>query len=293
MKKTIARLAAIVGLGLVMEASAGAAEPKAAETFADGQRFAAVGRWDDARIAFEAAWAREHSPETAAALGHAELQLGLPVRAADHLSLALEKMADTDRSRPDVFFDLLEARRLVASLRISARTGATVSVDGNVVGVAPIERVVFVDAGRHAIRVELSGFTPVERSVEAHMGEDVRADFGLVPVTAKPLAPLASEAAPAAASSGKNLWVIGVGVVAGTGTLAVGLGYGVAVLTSHHHVEQRNINAGVFTTVGGALLLATLTYALWPTGAPAARTGLTGTPVVLNGGGGLTVQSSF
>lgn len=183
----------------------------------------------------------------------------------------------------------------MASLHISTKPGATVSVDGNVIGLAPIERPVFVDAGRHAVHVELTGFTPVERAVEARRGEDVRADVGLEPVAPKPLAPLAPLAAEPApgALSGKNPWVIAGGAVTGTAMLGVGLGYGIAILTSHHNVEQRNINAGVFTTIGGALLVATLTYALWPTGTPAPRTGLTGTPIVLNNGGGLTVQSSF
>lgn len=293
MKRPLARLATVIALGLVMEASAVAAEPEAGDTLADGQRLAAVGRWEDARRALDAAWAREHSPQIAAALGHAELQLGLPVRAAEHLSLALESMSDADRSRPEVFVDLFEARRLVGTLRISTRPGATVSLDGKVVGQAPIERSLFVDAGRHAIHVELEGFVPVERSVEAHMGDDIRADVGLVQVAPKPLVPLAAEPAQAPTSPGKNPWLIGAGAVAGTATLAVGIGYGIAAITSEHRVDHNNINAGVFSTIGGALLAATLTYALWPTGAPPSRTGLSTSPVVFNSGGGLTVHSSF
>ena len=69
-------------------------------------------------------------------------------------------MLDESRGRPEPFFDLVEARRLVTTLRVSARPGATVIVDGNVVGQAPIARPIFVDAGRHTIRVELVGFKP-------------------------------------------------------------------------------------------------------------------------------------
>ena len=229
----------------------------------------------------------------AAALGHAELQLGLPVRAAEHLSLALDGMSDADRRRPEVFVDLLEARRLVGTLRVSTRPGATVSLDGKVVGVAPLERPLFVDVGPHAIHVELEGFVPVEQSVDARMGDDLRAEVGLVRVAPKPLAPLASEPAHAPASPGKNPWVIGVGAAAGTGTLAVGIGYGIAAITSEHRVDHNNINAGVFSTIGGAILAATLTYALWPTGAPSSRTGLSTSPVAFDRGGGLAVHSSF
>ena len=228
MKRSLARLATVIAVGLVMEASAVAAEPEVGDTLADGQQLAALGRWEDARRAFAAAWARERSPAIAAALGHAELQLGLPVRAAEHLSLALESMSDADRGRPEVFVDLVEARRLVGTLRISTRPGATVSLDGKAVGLAPLERPLFVDAGRHAIHVELAGFVPVERSVEAHMGDDIRTDVGLAQVAPKPLVPRAAEPAQAPTSSGKNPWLIGAGAVAGTATLAVGIGYGIS-----------------------------------------------------------------
>jgi PEGA domain len=167
MMRPLARCAAVIGCSLVVASSAAAEE---------------------------AAWARERSPEIAAALGRAELQLGLPVPAADHLSFALEKLSDADRRRPEIFFDLVEARRLTMALRISARPGATVLVDGNVVGVAPIERRVFTDGGRHTIRIELDGFAPAQRVVQGQLGDEVEVELGLVPAVAK-AAPLAAEPA--------------------------------------------------------------------------------------------------
>jgi hypothetical protein len=150
-----------------------------------------------------------------------------------------------------------------------------------------------VETGRHAIRVELDGYAPAERIIEGRGGEEVQADFGLVPAAVSARRPSSSAPAADPPSSGKNPWLIGAGAVAGTATLAVGIGYGVAAMTSNSNVEQHNINAGVLGAIGGGILAATLTYALWPSSTPAPRTGLTGAPVVLNNGGGLTVNGAF
>ena len=126
------------------------------------------------------------------------------------------------------------------------------------------------------------------------MGEEVRADFGLVPSPATPATTESHPPAPLPASAGKNPWVIGAGAVAGTATLAVGIGYGVAAITSDKRQEQHNVNAGVIGTIGGAILVATITYALWPSATPPPpRTGFSGAPVVLDKGGGLTFNGSF
>ncbi|HVY44545.1 MAG TPA: hypothetical protein VHB21_01650, partial [Minicystis sp.] len=103
--RSIARIGAAAAAvlfvaGVPARADAAGPAPSAAE------RADAHGRWSDARTLLLSRWARDKSPETAAALGHAELRLGLAREAAEHLSAALRGLAKTDPARGAAAADL-------------------------------------------------------------------------------------------------------------------------------------------------------------------------------------------
>jgi hypothetical protein len=61
----------------------------------------------------------------------------------------------------------------VGLLQVAVRPWAEVSVDGNVVGTTPLDRI-SLSPGVHRIRVQHPAYEPVERSVKIRSGETAK-----------------------------------------------------------------------------------------------------------------------
>jgi hypothetical protein len=106
------------------------------------------GEFESARVSFARAWSLAKHPAIAANLADVETRLGHFREGAEHWSFYL-KNAPTDRDRSDGEEGLAECRKHVARLEISASGHAVVSLDGQVVGEAPLPAELWVEPGEH------------------------------------------------------------------------------------------------------------------------------------------------
>ncbi|WP_437579111.1 PEGA domain-containing protein [Sorangium sp. So ce887] len=145
---------------------------RARQLFEDGVKAANAGKWADAHAAFLAAWGLKPHYQIASNLGVACLRVGKPRDAAEHLTRYLREAPATkvqERQRAEA--SLLEARAQVAAVTVEvAPGGAEVTVDGAIVGRAPLADPVFLDPGRHDVGAKLDGYTPQARPVDATAG---------------------------------------------------------------------------------------------------------------------------
>ncbi|WP_437898758.1 PEGA domain-containing protein [Sorangium sp. So ce124] len=145
---------------------------RARQLFADGVKAANAGKWADAHAAFLAAWGLKPHYQIASNLGVACLRVGKPRDAAEYLTRYLREAPATkvqERQRAEA--SLQEARAQVAAVTVEvAPGGAEVTVDGAIVGRAPLADPVFLDPGRHEVGAKLDGYVSQAQSVEATAG---------------------------------------------------------------------------------------------------------------------------
>ena len=145
----------------------------------------------------------------------------------------LEDLAADLGERTRRRLDQLAGGPAVVSLGSTPR-GATVRVDGEVVGTTPLERE--LPPGRHEIRVELEGYQSVVRTTEVVGGTHEAMSFELVP------RPTAGTPPPSDATAKRGRPLVG----AGAGLLAVGLagvGVGAALLAIHATPIERDCSS--------------------------------------------------
>lgn len=192
-------------------ASDAATTPRAEETpkdrarsfVLDAEDAAADGRWGYAEDLVRSAWELEKTYDVAANLGDLELKNGKPRAAAKHLSYSLRALPPTasaaDQKRIRARFE--EARKQVTAISVRVQPeGASVLVDGEVAGTAPLADDVFVDPGEHTITAQREGYEAVTQIVRADKGDALEVKLELRPKAA-PSAPRPTMLAPAPASS--------------------------------------------------------------------------------------------
>ncbi|CAN91769.1 hypothetical protein predicted by Glimmer/Critica [Sorangium cellulosum So ce56] len=145
---------------------------KARQLYEEGRQAAAAGKWADAHASFLAAWAIKPHYQIASNLGVACLKLGKYRDAAEYLSRYLREAPATKvNERQNAEASLKEALAKVASVTVQVTpAGAEVTVDGAVVGKAPLADRVFLDPGKHEIGAKLEGYTPATHPVAAVAG---------------------------------------------------------------------------------------------------------------------------
>ena len=124
---------------------------------------------------------------------------------------------DSQEARRDVKQRLEDARKLVGLVHIRVNVvGASVLLNGEPIGTAPLAEDVFAEPGAVTFTAKLAGHTDARAVVEVGKGSSHEAVLELVPAAAKP--------------DGANPAV----VIGGTATAGVALGIGVlfAVLSS-------------------------------------------------------------
>jgi tetratricopeptide (TPR) repeat protein len=241
---------------LAAEASASKAQPisptvnsdgdteRVRTLFREGNAHMLAGEYEAARRSLLQAWALRQSSDIAGALGQVELAMKRYRDAAEHLQWCLAHFPPVESEKTleatRLLFDV--AMRAVAQLRISVNhEGASILVDGKVVGTSPMSAPVFVDPGPHQVEAQYRGINDV-RTIATDAGNDYGIDFSLTPgdsATRKPISNSQAtrgvaqpEAAAAArtnsAPSGRSV----VPVIVGGAVFAVAIGTGIALLDS-------------------------------------------------------------
>ncbi|WP_437716533.1 PEGA domain-containing protein [Sorangium sp. So ce448] len=200
---------------------------RARQLFADGVKAANAGKWADAHAAFLAAWGLKPHYQIASNLGVACLRVGKPRDAAEYLTRYLREAPATkvqERQRAEA--SLQEARAQVAAVTVEvAPGGAEVTVDGAIVGRAPLADPVFLDPGRHEVGAKLDGYVSQTQPVEATAGgtETVVLKLERPPAPDARRAGAERSALPApevSRDSGKTAVLVGGGIVTGVGIAA-------------------------------------------------------------------------
>ncbi|WP_157906544.1 PEGA domain-containing protein [Sorangium cellulosum] len=202
---------------------------RARQLFADGVNAANAGKWADAHAAFLAAWGLKPHYQIASNLGVACLRVGKPRDAAEYLTRYLREAPATkvqERQRAEA--SLQEARAQVAAVAVEvAPGGAEVTVDGAILGRAPLADPVFLDPGRHEVGAKLDGYVSQTRPVDATAGgtETVAIKLQRPPAPDARRAGIETSVLPAPGVSrdgggGRTAVLVGGGIVTGVGTLA-------------------------------------------------------------------------
>lgn len=155
--------------------------------------------FEGARANFARAWALARHPAIAANLADVETRLGRWREAAEHWSFYL-KNAPPERDRSDGEAGLLECRKHVAQLEVSAEAKAIVSVDGEVLGDAPLPAEIWLNPGRHTVEARFPGGSVVSQQVALSAGDAKRVSLARAAETNTPTAP-GSALAPHSAST--------------------------------------------------------------------------------------------
>jgi PEGA domain len=200
----------------------------ARQLFLDGQTATKMLQWDRARTFFQGAWRIQQHWKIAASLGRAELKVGRMRDAAEHLAFALREVPPgalgPEELKP-VEEMLAQARAKVGAVKVTgAPDGAEVSLDGVVVGKAPIKEELFLEPGVHRVGGKRDGYGDGAGEVTAVAGEVGGVDLRMVRVPeVKAVGLVGGEVKAAPAAVGPNKVV----VIAGAALTVVGVGMGV------------------------------------------------------------------
>jgi hypothetical protein len=258
--------------------------------FNRGNELFDAGNYAEAYMFYEKSFRLRPSYDSASNAGSCAHTLGRYADAArllryglDHIpgSLDPEKRAAAEKRLNELFADSA-SRVAIVNVQLSPQ-GAELSVDGQQVGVAPLESAVYLTPGRHSLRAHLSGHRDLEHTLDARAGESL-------------MLPMALQTA-SDDGSRPNVAVLIVGSIAGAALVATGIG--LLVAASGKASDREELSATLAGTnpcgegspypaecdevrslsgtentfrglgiagvaVGGAALVATLLYGVWP-----------------------------
>jgi len=283
-----------------------------------------------------AAWTKEANLATATALGQCAIGAGRFGEAAQVLApfQTASKIPTPEEARAQKLYADAAAKVLVLKIEVDV-LDADVAIDGASVGKSPLPGPMYVAPGAHTIVVTAKGYAPVQHGVAGGGGETRTVPMRVVPVrrdvvgydlpTTEPapqgrtksraILVVGYSAAGIAFAATAVLAVLAIGksasaddtrkaIVAGGGnsaTCASPGAFATQCATLHDQLHSRDslANAAVGTfLVGGAILGATIAYALWPTGKkrdvwePSIARVRT-EPLIGRGMGGLVVTGAF
>jgi hypothetical protein len=164
--------------------------------FQEGVEFYDKKNYESARAAFLQAYALRKHPAVLLNLAQSSLRSGHAAESVKYFQQFLrESTTITPAQRSDAEGGIAEARAKLGRLEISAPTAAEITVDGSVVGNAPLPEAVDVEPGSHTIKARMTDGTTEAKTVGANAGEKVSVKFAAatppttvapVPVTAPP-----------------------------------------------------------------------------------------------------------
>lgn len=194
--------------------------PEVRRLYADGADAAERGEWERARGLFQQAFDLKPIPKIAANLGRAELMVGKPCAAAEHLEyyLAKEKGADAE-SLQDVQKVLDKATAKIGVLRVRVNVdGAKVFVDGKSASTSPLTHSIFVEPGNYSVEAQAEGHEPAKKDVA--VGANAKLE---VPLELTPIKKVRERPPPPAREPAWRM----PGILGGIGLAAMGVGVGI------------------------------------------------------------------
>jgi hypothetical protein len=203
-------------------AQASAREAEAREHYAQGVELYRARRYALALAQFEQAYALHADPRLLFTLGQVQYELEEYARAVLSLRAYLQQASSIPAERRDlVTSQLATLQEKTGYLAVYVDVpGATISVDGENVGVSPLRRLL-VDIGEHRIGVTHPGYLAAAVQVQVAPGALTQSELTLIPL-------------PSATSevSSTPFWV----ATAGLGALAIASG--VATMISNQRYEE-------------------------------------------------------
>lgn len=187
--------------------SEAADKQKAKAHFASGKALMKVDNFDGAALEFEASIANYPTKNALFNLAQCYRALSKYAEALDALDRLAKDFGDS-MSRPmktAVDEILNEIESLAANLKVQVdRPGATISVNGKVVGESPLANPLVLAPGRHEVEVSLSGYETERRRVSLMSKDNKEESFALkaeeqnvpVPVDKEPDVPEEKSTAP-------------------------------------------------------------------------------------------------
>lgn len=213
-----------------------------------------AGNLEQARGDFARAWELKPSVELAAGLAEVEMKLERYADAAEHWAYYLQNLPP---DRTEAEYQLAECRKHLGSVRVAVDiAGALVSLDGKVLGPAPLRVDVWVQPGNHAFEAKVPGRAPAAQQIaiaagEAQMvtlvlGGEPRPHEQPAPATA-PSNTQRSEDAPRG-SAAKTVTLVTGGALALAG---VGVGVGFTFKSNAAANDAANLRKQLMDTAGG------------------------------------------
>jgi len=273
-------------------------------------------KYDQAYVAFVAAWALKRHPQIAANLADCEVKLGKYRDAAEHFMFMVRdpKGEAQSEEKQEAQRRLKEVQAKIGTLAITVNVGgAEVLVDGKSMGTSPLQEPIFVDPGSHTVEARKEGFPSARMTttVAASSSSALTLDLQSPPtVEAKSIKLLVGGTALTAVllgsgivftvvSNGKasdadaklnDLHTVGGSRPCVSGKLAADC----ATLASLNQSSDTFHNLAIVGyAVAGAVGIATLTYALVPTKKEPVRVGVTVAPLLGGGVGGFLMSGEF
>lgn len=319
----VAAALALAGVALTVAPSTARAQDtvqKVKDLHKKGQKSFDVGDYRAAYEAYLAAWNLQKSYDIATNLAQSEMETARFRDAAEHLTYALANLpvagkADKLRATIQAVLDKAKKEIGVVTVRVNV-PGATVTLDGRPLGIAPLPEQIFVDPGDHVIAASAPDMLAPQQRVHLDKGGTSLVMLTLekrvvvkppVSTGPRPLIIAGWSAAGAAALAVVPLAVVAKAKGDSASSLRVDLGaHGCAAqsdkcdkLQSALKAHDALANAAFWTGVGAAVLgTGTLVYMLAfpggaPAGAPVKQSATSAAPVFLPGGGGVVVRGTF
>lgn len=276
-----------------------------------------AGKFQEAYDLYKKAYDIRKSYEVAGNLGQAAQKLGKLAEAAEYLRYSLSIYPTNGnaerRARQEAL--LVEVERGVGVLAIQSNVAdATLVIDGRTIGQLPIKDKVYLQPGERVIRLQRDGYQPVEQKITAVAGSTLAVTLELTPgASEKSLALIlvGSISAAAFVGVGTGLGIVSLNAASDRDTQRDALsgenpcGEGTPHIQACGDIESLDSDASTFGAVaitgvslGGALAIATLLYAVIPSGSSegassAAQTSFMILPAISPDQGGLFLQGTF
>jgi hypothetical protein len=147
--------------------------------FKEGVKYFDKGQFELARAAFLQAYALKKHPAILLNLGWSCLKSGHTLEANRYFKEFLSETGAevTDKQRADANDGLRQTRTALGQIDVVASAGATVTVDGENVGVTPLSEPVAVDVGSHTVSVRWPDGAVETQSLSTTVGVHASAHF--------------------------------------------------------------------------------------------------------------------
>lgn len=178
---------AILLAALLTAASASAevesdVQSQAREHFNRGAAAFDARRFGEAAKEFQAAYELTHSYQVLYNIGQVAAALGQAVDSVDALQAYLDQGGNTvpEENRAIARAELERQRALIGTISVRANpAGASVHIDGKLVGKTPLTDPVRVTAGKHSVMVLLEGYEAQSRDLQVAAGAQSELDLTL------------------------------------------------------------------------------------------------------------------